>query len=181
MSILCDPKQSPADVQVLFDASGSRGGVDLCIPHWFHFNWPPALEPTSIQVKELIPVVMAVALYGRFWRGKLIVFSVDNLAVVHILNRTHSKESHLMQLVRLLAFCASYYDFWFRAEHIPGKNNILADALSRYNIDFFISQAPYMQSQPTKVPLSLLSLVAPDKEWTSTPWMELFRCTLRLV
>uniref|UniRef100_A0A1X7TP25 Reverse transcriptase domain-containing protein n=1 Tax=Amphimedon queenslandica TaxID=400682 RepID=A0A1X7TP25_AMPQE len=94
----------------------------LFVSHWNGVSMlcDPKHSKADIQVKELIPVVIAAALFGRSWRGKLIVFSVDNQAVVHILNNTHSKESHLMHLIRLLAFYASYYDFWFRAEHIPG-------------------------------------------------------------
>lgn len=137
--------------------------------------------PGVPQVKELIPVVMAAALFGRGWKGKLVVFSVDNEAVVYILNKTHSRESHLMHLIRLLVFYAAHFDFWFRAEHIPGKSNSLADALSRDNISYFLLQAPHFRPQPSSVPPSLLLLVALDEEWISTPWMELFRHTLQPV
>ena len=47
---------------------------------------------SSIQVKELVPVVVAAALFGRYWKGKLVAFSVDNQAVVEIINKSHSKE-----------------------------------------------------------------------------------------
>ena len=85
-----------------------------------------------------------------------------------------------MHLIRQLVFYAALFDFWFRAEHIPGKSNSLADALSRDNINYFLLQAPHFHPQPLSVPPSLLLLVALDEEWTSIPWMELFRRTLQL-
>ncbi|XP_011404799.1 PREDICTED: uncharacterized protein LOC100639764 [Amphimedon queenslandica] len=163
ISMLSGPMNSPADVEVFSDASGSWGGGAFCFPQWFAFKWPLALESTSIQVKELIPVVMAAALFGSSWKGKLVVSSVNNEAVAYILNKTHSKESHLMHLIRLLVFYAAHFDFWFRAEHIPEKRNSLADALSRDNINYFLSQAPHFHTQPVSVPPSLLPLVALDE------------------
>ena len=35
-----------------------------------------------------------------------------------------------MHLMRCLTFFVSYYDFILLAEHLPGKDNIVADALS---------------------------------------------------
>ena len=74
---------------------------------------------------------------GGYWKGKLVAFSLDNQAVVEIINKSHSKESHLMHLIRLLTFYACHYGFEFRAEHIPGKENNLASTLSQKNVSFF--------------------------------------------
>ena len=59
--------------------AGGRGSL---------FKWPPELQDTSIHVKEMVPVVIATALYGKNWRDQLVVFSVDNQAVVDIINKT---------------------------------------------------------------------------------------------
>ena len=94
----------------------------MCLLNWFLFKWLPELQDASIQVKELVPVVIAAALYGKSWRDQLVVFSVDNQAVVDIINKTHSKESHLMHLVRLLVFFAYHYNFWGRAHTGPAQH-----------------------------------------------------------
>ena len=146
-------------------------------PFWFSFEWPRQLSSSSIQVKELLPVVAAAALYGKYWT---VVFSVDNQAVVSITNSNHSREAHLMHLVRLLVFYACHYNFWFRAEHIPGKKNTLADALSRNNVSYFLSQVPQVSHYPSKVPRPLLALLSLKVALTSTPWMELVRRSLLL-
>ena len=44
ISMLSNPMNSPADVEVFSDASGSWGGGALCFPNWFSFKWPLALE-----------------------------------------------------------------------------------------------------------------------------------------
>uniref|UniRef100_A0A1X7U387 RNase H type-1 domain-containing protein n=1 Tax=Amphimedon queenslandica TaxID=400682 RepID=A0A1X7U387_AMPQE len=111
--------------------------------------------------QELIPVVMAAALWGQYWRGKLVQFRVDNMAVVNILKGLYSRDNHLMHLVRLLVFFTSRYDFWFGAIHIKGAHNTLADALSRDNIPLFFSQAPASANpNSAAVPEALLVLLA---------------------
>lgn len=83
--------------------------VLISFPKWFSLQWPPGLEAASIQVKELIPVVIAGALYGKGWAGKVVLFKVDNRAVVEKVNNTNSRESHLMHLVRLRTFFAALH------------------------------------------------------------------------
>ena len=89
-----NPKQDAADTIVASDASSNWEAGALCLPSWFYFEWSQTLRASSIQVKELVPVVVAAALFGRYWKGKLVAFSVDNQAVVEIINKSHSKESH---------------------------------------------------------------------------------------
>jgi len=64
-----------------------------------------------LQVKELIPVVIAAALFGHQWQGHLVQMVVDNMSVVQVLNSTYSKDPHLMQLIRILVFLAAHFDF----------------------------------------------------------------------
>ena len=70
-------------------------------------------------------------------------FMVDNAAVVDVLDATH-----MMHLIHLLVYAAKF-NFWFSASHIPGKYNILADAISRNNTSLFFSQVPLADRQPS--------------------------------
>ena len=45
--------------------------------------------------------MIAAAIYGKYWSGWLVHFSVDIAAVVHVLQATYSRESHLMHLIRV--------------------------------------------------------------------------------
>lgn len=63
-----------------------------------------------------------------------------------------------MALVRRLVIASMKYNILLRAEHIPGKYNILPDLLSRLQIQKFQATAPYMDKTPTLVPQDLLML-----------------------
>ena len=123
---------------------------------------------------------MAAAIFGRQWQGHLIQFSVDNMSVVHILNSTYSKDPHLMHMVRVFVFLAAHFNFWFRAEHIEGKANSLADALSRDNLEYFLSksESPTRDRSPD-IPATLMALLGDIQDWTSPRWITLFGATLR--
>ena len=84
---------------------------------------PGAVVPCGIQLsvarplermvnssKGTFPVVIASTLYGSLWRGNVVNFVVDNLVVVQVLNNMYSSNNHLMHLVHLLIFLASYHN-----------------------------------------------------------------------
>ena len=53
------------------------------------------------------------------------------------LNQDYSKNADVMHLLRILAFIKAKFRFLLVASHIPGKDNDLADALSRDNLSYF--------------------------------------------
>lgn len=73
---------------------------------------PPHSDHLSIAVKELIPIVMAAAIWGDGWRGQIIGFTSDNEAVVAGLNSAYSKSPIMAHLLRCLCLyiCRSV---WF--------------------------------------------------------------------
>jgi len=175
ISLLWDLGLVKNDLQVYSDASGCAAVVT---PHWLQLCWTPRLSHLSIAIKELIPVVLAAASFGNQWAGKVVQFVVDNKAVVDVLNSTFCSDTHLMHLIRLLVFFAGKYNFWFTAVHIPGKRNVIADALSRNNVSLFRSQAPEADCHPAQLSASLVSLVSQNITWTSMSWIKLFKdCT----
>ena len=65
VSPYCGP---PADkIQMIspFDGTGSWGCGVFSLPNWFHFQWSHNMQIIPISVKELFPVVIAVAIYGN--------------------------------------------------------------------------------------------------------------------
>ena len=75
-----------------------------------------------------------------------------------------------MHLIHLLLFFAARFNLWFTASHIPGKQNILADALSRNNVSLFLLQAPQAAPQGAYLSPSLVGLFTLNIPWTSTNW-----------
>ena len=101
-------------------------------------------------------------------------FQVDNQAIVEVVSSIYSRNAHLMHLTRLLVFLAARYSFWFSAIHVLGRDNHLADALSRNNLEFFLSQVPNADARTPSIPEDLITLIMQEVNWTSTPWMSLF-------
>jgi len=179
VSLLWDLGLLREDIQVFSDASGSWGCAAFQDPYWLQQKWTPGLCKLTIAIKELIPVVLAAAVFGPNWSGMIVQFVVDNAAVVDALKATYCNESHMMHLIRLLVFYAAKYNFWFTAVHIPGKENVIADALSRNKMSVFFSQVPQATRHPAHITPALLDLVSRDLPWISTHWMSLFNDSMQ--
>ena len=59
---------SKKDVIVATDASGSWGCGAAWSQNWFHCPWNEAWAGEPINTKELVPIVLAVAMWGSLWR-----------------------------------------------------------------------------------------------------------------
>ena len=77
--------------------------------------------------------------------------------MVHILNSRTSNDPNIMHLLRSLLKVAAYLSFTFVAVHIPGKTNGIADALSRFSLKGFRSQAPCAKKSPVLISPQLLA------------------------
>ena len=140
-------------------------------------QWPEDWRETNIAAKELVPVVIAAAVWGALWRGQHIRFHSDNMAVVAIMSSGTAGTPLLMHLLRCFSFYSAYYGFHHSCVHIPGVLNVAADALSRNNLSLFLSLAP--QVPQSTIPSSLIELlitVRPD--WGSPDWTQLFTISL---
>ncbi len=165
---------------VYTDASGSFGCGGLMLPsNWFHLSWPPFWSIVDISVKELVPIIIAAALWGRSWARCHICFHTDNMAVVDILRKGSARDPLAHHMVRCLYFYTSLYSFQFVVEHVPGVLNVAADALSRNNLQLFSSLVP--QGTHHVIPASVIDLLVRRKpDWGSQPWIELFTSTLTI-
>lgn len=175
-SLMWDHLHHLPEVIVFSDASGSWGCGALSAHSWIQHQWQPEIGNISIAHKELVPIVIACFLWGRQWSGKVVQFYCDNEAVTLMLKDLSSKEKGLIHLLRCVIFLAAKHSFWFIATHIPGKENILADAISRNNLKVFHSQAPKkMDKIPTRIPAGLPQLLYMEQpDWLSPAWTSQF-------
>jgi hypothetical protein len=148
------------DLAVETDASGSLGFGACFGSHWAYGHFPTELAHTSIQVKELYPIVVAAATWGHKWTTLRIHFRCDNQAVVHVLNKGYSTDARMTRLMRSLWSHAFAHNFTFRASHVPGLENVRADSLSRFKIDQFKLLQPASDPWPTKT-ITYEQLLAP--------------------
>ena len=144
------------------DASSTVGFGGFYEGKWFCDIWPKDLPSISDKVLsmaflELYPIVVAAVLWGKNWCGKRILFYCDNLATVKILTKGRSREPTIMKLMRRLVMCAAHFNFAIYSEHLPGKINLIADSLSRLQMEKFHQLAP--DAEPTATPCPSLDKI----------------------
>ena len=151
--VLCLPTSfETSDVLKLFsDASGTAFAAVLG-KAWIQGKFPSDWKETNIAIKELLPIILAIKLWGSSISNKRIMFFTDNQAIVAVINNQTSKEPSLMSLVRSLVISSLTHNILFIAKHIPGRHNVIADNLSRYQVHKELGVAPWLDPQPTPFP-----------------------------
>ena len=156
---LDDSETNAADMNLYTDASGTIGFGGFFQGQWFYSAWPENMTDTlekdalSIALQELYPIVIAAILWSKFWSRKRILFHCDNKATVFVLNKGRSFCPDIMKLMRRLVLVAGHFSFTYRAVHIAGKKNFIADSLSRLQIARFRQLAPPgTASEPCPIP-----------------------------
>ena len=167
-------------VEVVSDASGSWGCGVFHSSLWFQYQWPGFWQGCHIAAKEMVPIVFAAAIWGPSWSGQRIRCKSDNSAVVTVVNTGSTRDPLLMHMLRCLFFYAAHCKFSVSTSHLPGKQNIGADALSLNNLDLFFSNCPQASHLPSPIPPPLVTLVVTRQpDWTSKLWQQLFSFTLK--
>ena len=165
-------------VVVTSDASGSWGCGAMCGSQWFQLPWE-RLGNTArygITAKELLPIVVAAAIWGREWRSQTVLARCDNMAVVAIVNSGSCREREAMHLRRCLAFLEAKGAFHIYAEHIKGVNNGIADALSRNQLTRAKLLFPQADEAPTSIPEAVLEALVDRKQDAASPnWTRLWQ------
>lgn len=150
------PNWTPApDLHLYTDSSGAIGFGAYCNGEWFNGKWSLTQAHHSIQYKELYPIVLAALIWGHRWSTLKVRFECDNQAVVHSIVAGTSHCPHMMHLLRNLFYIAANHNFTVSAQHLPGTHNVIADSLSRSNMQAFRAHAPTAAPLPTPIPPSL--------------------------
>ena len=111
------------------DASESWGCGAICETDWLQCQWNGIWREKSIALKELLPIVLAMATWGPKWAKSNVLARCYNMAVVEILKTCTSKNASIMHLQRCFHFFTAKLDIDLEVEHIPGLANIVADAI----------------------------------------------------
>ena len=92
-------------------------------------------------------------------RDQRVLFLTDNEALVHVSNKQTCHDKDLMFFLRKLVLLCLNYNICFKAKHVQGLQNKLADTLSRLQLQTFKQLAPaYMHKAPTVIPPHLQPL-----------------------
>ena len=151
--VLCLPNQwsSSSSLKLYSDASGKAYAAVLG-SHWLQGKFPDEWLQTNIAIKELLPIVLSVKMWGLTLANKRILFFTDNEAIVSVINKQSSKEPTIMSLIRSLVVSTLTFNIQFRAKHIPGRHNTIADLLSRCQVEKARSIAPWLDPEPVHLP-----------------------------
>jgi hypothetical protein len=170
------------------DASGSWGCGACWETRWLQCPWNGAWNDMGIAAKELLPILLAAAVWGHCWQGNQVLVLVlvlvlvysDNMSVVNIIASNTSKEKTIMHLLRGLHFICAFYNINLRATHIKGSTNLSADAISRDNLQVFFAENPTADRAPTQIPDQLWEiLVLSQPDWLSRSWRESLATSLK--
>ena len=138
-------------------AGGAHVGFGIYFQgKWAHSVWPEEWLHSDLQRNitflELFPVVVSFYLWGSQFQNRKILFHIDNQAVVHIINKKSSKDKHVMRLLRRLVLLTLKHNTLLKAQHIPGSQNSVSDAISRCQWGRFKELVPNADPFPVKLP-----------------------------
>ena len=154
------------------------GGGGHFADDWFHSTWSvdsPELVGSNINILELQTVLLAARRWGHLLAGRHILVRSDNVSTVSAVNRSTSRSSDMMKIVKELFWVSVEYGFKLSAKHLPGKLNVLADCLSRLDSVFTANRANFLLSGAVNVMLygccshmSYGSFLLLQKMWSET-------------
>ena len=115
-------------------------------------RFPLAWKKLSIQVLELYPIFAMLHLFAHRLSGCSLIFHCDNKSVVYNINAQTSKNRKIMVLLRPMILLMLKYKFNMKAVHVAGKENKLADKISRLQASPDFLRAQGMNPSPTPLP-----------------------------
>ena len=80
----------------------------------------------------MVNIIIAVKLWGHQWKNKKVSIKTNNMAVVQVCTNGYTRDMTLATYVRNLWLITAKYDIELVVTHIKGKENIMADTLSRW-------------------------------------------------
>lgn len=144
------------------DASGALGYGGIFGKNWFQGKWGThqmlGQPGISIAWQELFAIVVACQVWGNILQDHRIKFHCDNESVVSIINTKRSKIPRMMDLLRHLTLLTLHHNVYICAVHIPGKQNDIADAISRFQYQRFRNLAPDADTSPFPIPEIVMTL-----------------------
>ena len=121
-------------VSAVYTDACTEGGGGHWGSNWFYVNWDidwPVASSMHINEKEVMSAALAVHFWGSSWANKKVYIFSDNMTTVASVNKGTSRNGVVMSAIRYLFLQSALYNFKLKAIHIPGKNNIKADVISR--------------------------------------------------
>ena len=101
------PPTHLTQLEITSDASGTWECGAWHHNAWFQLRGDNRSQALPFAEKKLIPIILALAVWGKAWAGYQIVCHCDNQVVVACLKPRTSKSKGVMHLLRCLVFMLS--------------------------------------------------------------------------
>jgi len=117
----------------------------------------------AIMAKELVPIVLAIVFWGHQPARKGVLVKSDNLSIVTAINKGSCREAVVMHLLWCMRFFVTHFDIKLVvAEQLPGKDNTIANLLSRKILTLARKICAGLLEWPTLVPAFILHIISPE-------------------
>ena len=128
-------------IQLIGDSSNKGYGFLSGTMWGYAAFYPDEVDPNNkhnIRERELYPAAVSLTLVAPQIRGRQVLIWSDNDNAVQALKNKDIRNEKSQELVIYICELAIKFGFRFWAQHIKGKANIYADALSRLQIPKFL-------------------------------------------
>ena len=89
------------------------------------------MEGRHINELELFTVLLALRRWGSRLTGSHVRIRSDNAVTVAVLNKSTSRSANLMPMIKEIFWLSVKHNILISSAHVPGKDNVLADRISR--------------------------------------------------
>ena len=143
----------------------ARTPEDLALGNfqWFMFRLDPAFFPSEkaspnhmISAAEAVGVALAIAAFGG------VLVESDSMVTVLASVKWYSPSPNLALAMRMILKASCHWKFRPVVRHVPGKDNALADALSRMQVDAEAAAMLHDLPAALRVPLEVFTDILPD-------------------
>ena len=121
----------------------------------YHLPIPRHYLGLTIIHLEMVNILVELKVFGPSWATKKVLVKCDNQAVVAVLTHSKTKDPFLVTCAWNVWLLAALYDLEITYVHIRGKNNVVANLLSRW--------------VPTTENIQKLQSHIPDPLWINVP------------
>lgn len=106
----------------------------------------------SIEYLEMVPILLAVLVWGAKLRSKKVVFHTDNAGPVEAWAELRSSSPGVLDIMRRMTWVAATQNLAVTLKHVRGVDNGIADALSRFQNHRFRTLVPQANLTQTPCP-----------------------------
>ena len=136
ISMIPEPNWSAPDAVISSDAC-LEGGGGWFEGKYFHVRFPLFLKEAKVHINglELITLIVALKVWGKYLKRKKVTMLCDNLSSVVVTQTGKARDPFLQACLRELLFVQAKGEFEVRVQHIRSAENRISDLLSRWYLN----------------------------------------------